>query len=50
MAYVRREVTVDRNATLQYKLTQIVGYADDLCIMGRMKEALKQISEEQPER
>lgn len=41
-----REVTADRNATLQYQLTQIVGYADNICIMGRMKDAVKQISEE----
>jgi hypothetical protein len=36
-----REVTVDRNAMLQYKLTQIVRYADDKCLMGRMKDAMK---------
>lgn len=46
MEYVVREVTVDRNATLQYKLTQIVSYVDDICVMGRMKDAMKQICEE----
>jgi hypothetical protein len=46
MEYVVREVTVHRNGTLQYQLTQIVGYAEDICIMGRMKDAMKQISEE----
>jgi Reverse transcriptase (RNA-dependent DNA polymerase). len=44
MEYVVREVTVDRNATLRYKLTQIVGYGDDICIIGRMKDAMNQIS------
>jgi hypothetical protein len=46
MEYVVGEVTADTNATVQYKLTQIFGYADDTCIMGRMKDAVKQISEE----
>jgi poly-beta-hydroxyalkanoate depolymerase len=46
MEYVVREVAVDRNGTLDCKLTQIVGDADDICIMGRMKDAMKQISEE----
>jgi hypothetical protein len=31
---------------LHYKLIQIVGYADDISIMGRMKEAMKQTCEE----
>jgi hypothetical protein len=46
MEYVVGEGTADRNATVQYKLTQIFGYADNMCIMGRMKDAVKQISEE----
>lgn len=41
-----REVTVGRNATLQYQVIQIVGHADDVCIMGGMKDTMKQISEE----
>jgi hypothetical protein len=46
MEYVVREVTADRNVTLQYKLTQMVGCVDNICIMGRMKDTVKQISEE----
>jgi hypothetical protein len=46
MEYVVRDITVDRNATLQYKVIQIVRYADDICIMGGMKDTMKQISEE----
>ena len=46
MEYVMRKVTVDRNTTLQNKLILIVRYTDCVCIMGRMKEAMKQIYEE----
>ena len=35
------ESTGDRNTMLHCKLIQIVGYADDICIMGRTKEAMK---------
>jgi len=41
-----RKVTVDRNTVLQNKLLPIVRHEDDVCIMGRMKEALKQAYEE----
>jgi len=44
--YVMRKVTVDSNTTLQYKLKQIAGYAGDICIMGRRREAMKQKYEE----
>ena len=40
------KVTFDRNTVLQNKLIPIVGREDDVCIMGRMKEALKQTYEE----
>ena len=40
------ESTGDRNTVLHYKLIQIVGYADDVCVMGRTKEAMKQTCEE----
>ena len=40
------ESTGGRNTTLHCKLMQIVGYADDICIMGRTKEAMKQACEE----
>jgi len=46
MEYVMRKVTVDRNRTLQNKLIPIVRHADGVCIMGRMKEAMKQTCEE----
>jgi hypothetical protein len=46
MQYVMRNVTVDRNTMLQNKLILIVGHADDVCIMSRMKEAMKQTYEE----
>ena len=41
-----RKVTDERNVTLVYKLIQIVGYAGDICIMGRMNEAMKQTYKE----
>jgi hypothetical protein len=44
--YVIRKVTVDRNTTLWNKLIPVVGHAVDICIMGRMKEAMKQTYEE----
>jgi hypothetical protein len=40
------ESTGDRNLTLHYKLIHIVGYADDMCIMGRTNEAMKETCEE----
>lgn len=40
------ESTGDRDTTLHYKLIQIIGYADDICIMSRTKEAVKQTCEE----
>jgi hypothetical protein len=40
------ESTGDRNATLHCELIQIVGYADDICIMGRTKEAMKRTCKE----
>jgi hypothetical protein len=43
-----RKVTVDRNATLWYKLIgiHIAGYADNIRITGRRKEAMKQTYEQ----
>jgi len=46
MEYVMRKVTVDRNTVLENKLILIVRHEDDVCVMGRMKEALKQAYEE----
>ena len=40
-----RKVTVDRKATLQYKLIQIVGCAGDKLRMGKMEETMKQTYE-----
>jgi hypothetical protein len=41
-----RKVTVDRNTVLQNKLIPIVRHEDNVCIVGRMKEVLKQAYEE----
>jgi hypothetical protein len=46
MEYVMRNVTADRNTILQNKLIPIVGRADGVYIMGRMKEVMKQAYEE----
>jgi hypothetical protein len=46
MEYVMRKITVDRNTALQNKLILIVIHAYGVCIMGRMKEAMKQTYEE----
>jgi hypothetical protein len=46
MEYVMRKITVDRNTTLQNKLIPIVVHAYGVCIMGRMKEAMKQTYDE----
>jgi hypothetical protein len=44
--YVVRKVKVDENTTLQYKLRQIVGYADDICLTNMMKEVMMQTYDE----
>lgn len=41
MEYVMRKVMVDINATLQYKLIQMVGCESDEFITGKMEETMK---------
>jgi hypothetical protein len=34
LQYVIRKLPADANGTLEYKMNQIVGYADDICLLG----------------
>jgi hypothetical protein len=41
LEYVIRKLPVDANGTLEFKMCQIVGYADDICLLGRSLRSLK---------
>jgi hypothetical protein len=35
LEYVIRKLPADTNGTLEYKMNQVVGYADEVCLLGR---------------
>jgi hypothetical protein len=43
LEYVIQKLPVDANGTLEFKMGQIVGYADDIhvCLLGRSLRSLK---------
>jgi len=43
MEYVTRQLSVEIKSTIFYKSVQIIGYADDTNIMGRMRRAPSEV-------
>jgi hypothetical protein len=41
LEYVIRKLPVDANGTLEFKMGQIVGYADDICLLRRSLRSVK---------
>jgi hypothetical protein len=41
LEYAIRKLPVDANGTLEFKMRQIVGYADDMCLLGRSLRSVK---------
>jgi hypothetical protein len=39
--YLIRKLPVDANGTLEFKMGQIVGYADDICLLERSLRSMK---------
>jgi hypothetical protein len=39
--YVIRKLPVDANGSLKFKMGQIVGYPDDICLLGRSLRSVK---------
>jgi len=50
LEYVMRQLSVEVNSTTLYKSVQLVGYADDVNIIGRTKRAVTEVYEEPKER
>jgi hypothetical protein len=50
MEYVIRQQSVQAQATIFYKSVQLIGYADDINIMGRTKRATSMVYRELKER
>ena len=46
MEYVTRQLSVETKSTIFYKSVQLIGYADDINIMGRIIRALSEVCEE----
>jgi hypothetical protein len=46
LEYVIRKLPVDANGTLEYKMNQVVGYADDICLLGRSARSVNEVYEE----
>jgi hypothetical protein len=44
--YAIRELSVNVKGTLEYHTTQIVGYADDICLLSRNAKAIKETYQE----
>jgi hypothetical protein len=44
--YVIRKLPADSNGTLEYKMNQVVGYADDICLLGKSARSVKEVYEE----
>lgn len=43
MEYVTRQQSAEIKSTIFYKSVQLIGYADDINIMGRMIRALSEV-------
>ena len=50
LEYVMRQLSVEVNSTTFYKSVQLVGYADDVNIIGRMKRTVSEVYEGPKER
>jgi hypothetical protein len=46
LKYVVRKLPADANGTLEYKVNQVVGYADDIRLLGRSARAVNEVYEE----
>ena len=46
MEYVTRQLSVEIKSTIFYKSVQLIGYVDDINIMGRMVRVLSEVCEE----
>jgi hypothetical protein len=46
MQYVIRKLPADANGTLEYKMNQVVGYSDDICLLGRSARAVNEVYKE----
>jgi sorting nexin-29 len=46
LGYVIRKLPADANGTLEYKMNQVVGYADDICLLGRSARSVNEVYEE----
>jgi hypothetical protein len=42
---VIRKLPADANGTLEYKINQVVGYADDICLLGRSARSVNEVYE-----
>jgi hypothetical protein len=42
---VIRKLPADANGTLEYKMNQVVGYADDICLLGRSARSVNEVYE-----
>jgi sorting nexin-29 len=45
LEYVIRKPPADANGTLEYKMNQLVGYADDICLLGRSARSVNEVYE-----
>jgi hypothetical protein len=42
---VIRKLPADTNETLDYKMNKLMGYADDICLLGRSARAVNEVYE-----
>jgi hypothetical protein len=45
LEYVIRQLPADANGTLEYRINQLVGYADDICLLGRSARSVNEVYE-----
>jgi anti-sigma-K factor RskA len=46
LEYVIGKLPADANRTLEYKMNQVVGYADDICLLGRSARSVNEVYKE----
>jgi sorting nexin-29 len=46
LEYVITKLPADANGTLKYKMNQVVGYADDICLLGRSARSVNEVYKE----
>jgi hypothetical protein len=46
LEYVIRKLPADANRTLEYKMNKVVGYTDDICLLGRSARSVNEVYEE----